>query len=89
MSDAFQAPRGTLDWLPARQAARDRDAATKERLPDAMTLATVAADGKPAARMVLLKDYGTEGFVFYTNTHSRKGQDIAAHPVSGMNSRAT
>ncbi len=61
-----------------------RDAAVQERLPDAMSLATVNADGRPAARMVLLKGYGADGFVFYTNTHSRKGRDIAAHAAAAL-----
>ena len=42
----------------------------------AMTLATVAADGAPSARMVLLKGADSSGFVFYTNTESRKGVDL-------------
>jgi pyridoxamine 5'-phosphate oxidase len=46
---------------------------------NAMTLATVGADGRPAARIVLLKGVDARGFVFYTNTQSRKGQDLAAH----------
>jgi pyridoxamine 5'-phosphate oxidase len=45
--------------------------------PTAMTLATVGADGKPSARMVLLKSFDDKGFVFYTNYESRKGQEIA------------
>jgi pyridoxamine 5'-phosphate oxidase len=42
--------------------------------PNAMTLATCAPDGKPSARMVLLKDFNEQGFVFYTNYESTKGQ---------------
>ena len=45
-------------------------------LPEAMCLATVAADGQPSSRMVLLKSFDTEGFVFYTNMESRKGLEI-------------
>jgi len=45
--------------------------------PTAMTLATVGADGKPSARMVLLKGFDHQGFVFFTNYDSRKGQEIA------------
>jgi pyridoxamine 5'-phosphate oxidase len=45
--------------------------------PTAMTLATVGADGKPSARMVLLKGFDEKGFVFFTNYESRKGQEIA------------
>jgi len=48
--------------------------------PNAMTLATTTADGRPSARMVLLKDVSGGGFVFYTNTLSRKGGELAANP---------
>ena len=44
--------------------------------PTAMTLATAAPDGRPSARMVLLKDFDGRGFVFYTNYDSRKAGDI-------------
>jgi pyridoxamine 5'-phosphate oxidase len=45
-----------------------------------MTLSTVGADGRPAGRIVLLKGLDAGGLVFYTNTLSRKGGDIRAHP---------
>lgn len=48
--------------------------------PNAMTLATVASDGKPSARMVLLKGFDREGFFFYSNYLSRKGKDMAKNP---------
>jgi pyridoxamine 5'-phosphate oxidase len=48
--------------------------------PNAMVLATVGADGAPSSRMVLLKGLGPAGFVFYTNTRSRKGDELAANP---------
>ncbi len=48
--------------------------------PTAMVLGTVNADGQPWQRMVLLKDFGHQGFVFYTNTESRKAEAIAANP---------
>lgn len=51
--------------------------------PNAMTLAT-ARDGRPAARVVLLKDWSPNGFVFYTNFESRKGRDIAANPQAAL-----
>jgi pyridoxamine 5'-phosphate oxidase len=44
--------------------------------PNAMSLATVGADGMPSVRMVLLKGHDEKGFVFYTNYESRKGQQI-------------
>jgi pyridoxamine 5'-phosphate oxidase len=52
--------------------------------PNAMTLATVTADGRPAARMVLLKGCSPEGFVLYTNYHSRKGQELAQTPYAAL-----
>jgi pyridoxamine 5'-phosphate oxidase len=48
--------------------------------PTAMTLATVGPDGRPSARVVLLKGVDGGGFVFYTNTRSRKGRELDADP---------
>jgi pyridoxamine 5'-phosphate oxidase len=48
--------------------------------PNAMTIATATSDGKPSARMVLLKDYDERGFVFYTNYQSHKGQQLIENP---------
>jgi len=48
--------------------------------PTGMVLATTSAEGRPRARTVLLKAHGPEGFTFYTNRTSRKGQDLRAHP---------
>jgi pyridoxamine 5'-phosphate oxidase len=47
--------------------------------PNAMALATIDADGCPSVRMLLLKDFDTRGFVFYTNRQSRKGHALAAN----------
>ncbi|MAC59925.1 MAG: pyridoxamine 5'-phosphate oxidase [Novosphingobium sp.] len=47
---------------------------------NAMALATATPEGLPSVRMVLLKGYGADGFVFYTNGLSRKGREIAANP---------
>src|SRR4051812_22089570 len=52
--------------------------------PDAMTLATVDVAGRPAARMVLLKGADRSGFVFYTNSRSRKGRELAANPRAAL-----
>lgn len=52
--------------------------------PNAMALATVDADGTPSVRMVLLKDHGQDGFVFYTNLESRKGEALAANPRAAL-----
>ena len=51
-------------------------------LPNAMTLATVAADGTPDARIVLLKGLERGAFAFYTNYESRKARQLAAHPAA-------
>ncbi|MCW2910283.1 MAG: pyridoxamine 5-phosphate oxidase [Actinomycetia bacterium] len=48
--------------------------------PTAMVLATVSPAGRPRARTVLLKDFGPDGFVFYTNRSSAKGQHMAGNP---------
>lgn len=52
--------------------------------PNAMTLATVDADGQPSARIVLLKHVDPGGFVFYTNRHSRKGRALEANPRAAL-----
>ena len=52
--------------------------------PTAMALATADEHGIPAVRMVLLKDVSEAGFVFYTNTGSRKGRDLAANPNAAL-----
>jgi pyridoxamine 5'-phosphate oxidase len=52
--------------------------------PNAMTLATVDADGRPAARIVLLKDIDARGLTFFTNYLSKKGSDLAARPLAAL-----
>jgi pyridoxamine 5'-phosphate oxidase len=64
-------------WLDEAMKSEPNDA-------NAMTLATVNAEGQPAARMVLLKGVDERGFVFYTNTESRKGRDLAANPAAAL-----
>lgn len=51
---------------------------------NAMALATATPEGRPSVRMVLLKHHGPDGFVFYTNAHSRKGVEIAANPHAAL-----
>ncbi|MEO6980444.1 MAG: pyridoxamine 5'-phosphate oxidase [Mucilaginibacter sp.] len=60
--------------------------AEKANVPEfnAMTLATATHDGRPSARIVLLKGIYPEGFVFYTNYLSRKGKEIAKNPVCAL-----
>jgi pyridoxamine 5'-phosphate oxidase len=52
--------------------------------PNAMTLATIDPDGKPSARMVLLKEFSEQGFVFFTNYRSAKGQHLSATPWAAL-----
>src|ERR1700712_2738567 len=52
--------------------------------PTAMTLATATHDGRPSARIVLLKGFDNNGFVFYTNYLSRKGKEIAKNPLGAL-----
>jgi pyridoxamine 5'-phosphate oxidase len=52
--------------------------------PTAMTLATATAEGKPSARMVLLKDLDTDGFTFFTNYDSRKGKQLGINPFAAL-----
>lgn len=53
-------------------------------LPNAMTLATATSDGVPSARVVLLKGFDENGFVFYTNYRSQKGKELEANPVATL-----
>ena len=57
---------------------------SEPRDPTAMTVATVDKDGLPNARMVLLKGADEHGFVFYTNTESQKGQELAANAKAAL-----
>ena len=52
--------------------------------PNAMTLATATPDGRPSARMVLIKGVDERGFVFYSNYESRKGRELAANPYAAL-----
>ena len=52
--------------------------------PDAMALATSTPDGRPSVRIVLMRRYGPEGFGFFTNLGSRKGEQIAANPFAAL-----
>ena len=71
---------------PFEQFARwfDQAVAAKIHEPNAMTVATVDPDGRPSARIVLLKGFDERGFAFYTNYESRKGQALAVHPYAAL-----
>jgi len=58
----------------------DSAVAAKLPLPEAMSLATVTRDSKPTSRMVLLKSFDNDGFVFYTNYLSAKAKDMETNP---------
>jgi pyridoxamine 5'-phosphate oxidase len=78
--------RKELDPNPFKQFAKwyeDAEAA-HPKLPDAMTLATADNTGKPSARMVLLKGFDEEGFVFFTNYESRKGRELEENPQAAL-----
>lgn len=64
-------------WFAEARAAEPND-------PESTALATAAADGRPSVRMVLLKGHDPRGFVFYTNSHSRKGEELAANPRAAL-----
>ena len=64
-------------WLAEARASEPND-------PEAMTLATADAGGRPSARMVLLKGHDARGFAFYSNGESRKGGELAANPHAAL-----
>jgi len=76
----------TADPDPVKQFQRwFEEARTKvPQLPEAMTLATATTNGKPSARLVLLKQVDEEGFVFYTNYCSSKAHDLEANPFAAL-----
>ncbi len=75
-----------VDPDPMRQFARWFDQAVAAGLvePNAMTLATVGSDGQPSARVVLLKHFDAQGFVFFSNYLSRKGRELEANPRAAL-----
>lgn len=81
MSESTSADPDPFEWF-----ARWMEEAARSELndPNAMTLATATPDGRPSARVVLLKGYDNQGFVFYTNTQSRKGIELAANPHAAL-----
>jgi pyridoxamine 5'-phosphate oxidase len=65
------------DWLAEAERSEPND-------PTAMTLATADSEGRPSARMVLLKEADERGFVFYTNLESRKGEQLIDNPRAAL-----
>lgn len=78
--------RETLDPNPFRQFAEWLKLALEAKLlqPNAMTLATATREGRVSARVVLLKDFDEQGFVFYTNTTSHKARDLAENAQAAL-----
>jgi len=64
-------------WLKEAEASEPND-------PNAMALATADTSGRPSVRIVLMKDFGPEGFTFHTNFDSRKGEEIQANPYAAL-----
>ena len=74
MTDPFELFRA---WFDEARTAEINDS-------NAMALATADADGRPSVRMVLLKGFGADGFVFYTNREGRKAGELAANPQAAL-----
>jgi pyridoxamine 5'-phosphate oxidase len=76
----------TVDADPIKQFLKWYGQAQSAGLPqaDAMTLATATPNGRPSARVVLLKHVDERGFIFYTNYHSRKGKELSTNSVAAM-----
>jgi pyridoxamine 5'-phosphate oxidase len=65
------------EWFAAARASEPND-------PDAMALATATPGGRPSVRMVLLKGHGPDGFIFYTNEQSAKGEELHENPRAAL-----
>jgi pyridoxamine 5'-phosphate oxidase len=88
MSDPRARPllEADVDPDPVRQfnAWLDEARAAEVPLPEAMTLATADASGRPSARMLLLKAATADGFTFFTGYESRKGRELEANPLAAI-----
>src|SRR5947207_11673051 len=78
--------RSYLDSSPIRQFATWFTAAIEAGIRDvnAMSLATASADAKPSVRIVLLKSFDQDGFIFFTNYDSAKGKQLKANPYAAL-----
>ncbi len=77
---------GSVDRDPIAQFAAWYDAATAAGVPEpeAMTLATATPEGRPSARIVLLRGFDARGFCFFSNYESHKGRELAANPFAAL-----
>ena len=77
MTDWDEAFQRFTDWFADAQASEPND-------PNAMSLASLDPDGWPSVRIVLMKDFDRDGFVFYTNYGSNKARAMAANPTVSL-----
>ena len=82
--DALEESDAALDPLRQFQAWMDEAFAAKVPEPNAMTLATVGADGRPSTRIVLIKGCDARGLTWFTNYDSRKGRELAGNPWAAL-----
>ncbi len=82
--DALEEADAATDPLRQFETWMDEAFAAKVPEPNAMTLATVGADGRPSTRIVLIKGFDARGIVWFTNYDSRKGRELAVHPYAAL-----
>ena len=82
--DALEETAAATDPLRQFETWMDEAFAAKVPEPNAMTLATVGADGRPSTRIVLIKGFDARGIVWFTNYDSRKGRELATHPYAAL-----
>src|ERR1700679_2285590 len=82
--DALEEADAAENPLRQFQAWMDEAFAAKVPEPNAMTLATVGADGRPSTRIVLIKGFDARGLVWFTNYDSRKGGELETHPFAAL-----
>ena len=82
--DALEEDAAAIDPLRQFETWMSEAFAAKVPEPNAMTLATVGADGRPSTRIVLIKGCDARGIVWFTNYDSRKGRELAVHPFAAL-----
>ena len=82
--DALEEAAAAIDPRRQFETWMDEAFAAKVPEPNAMTLATVGADGRPSTRIVLIKGSDARGIVWFTNYDSRKGRELAVHPFAAL-----
>ena len=82
--DALEEHDAALDPLRQFETWMSEAFAAKVPEPNAMTVATVGADGRPSTRIVLIKGFDARGIVWFTNYDSRKGRELAIHPFAAL-----